>query len=381
LPRLGPSTRRDFLEQLAGTTAAVPLGLHAQRAGTLSRQAPFVDGLCMLTDRIEDLRDAGLSAVIVDASGGEMKSQPDGTRAYVRTFAACSRSLSAVAKRLRDRPEHVVLASRASDLAEAAAAGKTAVVLQIQGGGEAVEGELARLETLHGLGLCVFQMTHHFDNALAGGALEKQPRGLTRLGFDAVARLNELGIVPDLSHASDQTARDVAKTSSKPVVISHGAARALCRNPRCAPDDVIRAVADSGGVVGIFMMTFWLTDDPAPPTLDTLTRQIRHVIKVGGLGAVGIANDFPVTGERSLAKLKNDNAEGVKNYHPWWVEIRERGVWGFEKLPTHVVVPELNDVRRLFTIQTALEKRGFNGEEIEKILGANWLRVLKASLG
>jgi membrane dipeptidase len=373
------STRRRFLEQAAA--AAVPLGMLRQAPSAQTGRIPFVDGLCLQVERLEDLRDAGLSAVIVDASTGEMRKDANGNPMYVRTFAACTRSLTAAGGRLRGRPDRVVLAAKASDLADATEAGKTAVVLQIQGGGEAVEGDLARLEAFYGLGLRVFQMTHHFDNVLAGGALEKQPRGLTKLGFEAVARLNELGILPDLSHASDQTALDVAKASKKPVVISHGGARALCRNPRCAPDEVIRAVADTGGMMGIFMMTFWLTDDPAPPTLDTLMRQIRHVIKVGGLGAVGIANDYPVTGEQSLSKLKNDNAEGVKLYHPWWRSIHERGVWGFEKLPTHVVIPELNDVRRFFTIQTALEKQNFSSDEIEKILGGNWLRVLKASLG
>src|SRR5262245_28697365 len=237
MPRPWLSTRRAFLEQAA---TALPLGLRWQTAAAPAARIPFVDGLCMLTDRIDDLHDAGLSAVIVDASAGEMKQDADGSSAYVRTFDACTRSLSATGRRLRERPELVLLASRASDLADAAAAGKTAVVLQIQGGGEAVGDDLARFAALHGQGLRVFQMTHHFDNALAGGALEKQPRGLTKLGYEAVARLNELGMIPDLSHASDRTALDVAKASRKPIVISHGGARALCRNPRCAPDDVIR---------------------------------------------------------------------------------------------------------------------------------------------
>ncbi len=89
----------------------------------------------------------------------------------------------------------------------------------------------------------------------------------------------------------------------------------------------------------------------------------------------------PVTGEAHLRELGNDNAEGVKGYHPWWVSIRERGVAGFEELPRHVVIPELNDVHRMQTIQAALERARFSSGEIEKIMGGNWVRVLSEVLG
>ena len=94
-------------------------------------------------------------------------------------------------------------------------------------------------------------------------------------------RLNELGIIPDLAHAGDITTHDVLRISKKPVVVSHGAARALVTNARCTPDSVIKGVADSGGMIGIFMMSFWLTEDPVP-TVESYLRQIAHVIKIGG---------------------------------------------------------------------------------------------------
>ena len=76
-------------------------------------------------------------------------------------------------------------------------------------------------------------------------------------------------------------------------MISHGAARAFVANARCAPDEVIRGVGQSGGVMGIFMMTMWLTTDPQP-TVDAYVRQIRHVAKVAGIDAVGVANDYSI---------------------------------------------------------------------------------------
>jgi membrane dipeptidase len=123
-----------------------------------------------------------------------------------------------------------------------------------------------------------------------------------------------------------------------------------------------------------------LTTD-AEPSVDALIKQLRHVIKVGGIEAVGIANDYTLRGEMSLAKLNNNNAAGIKNYLPWWDSVAKEGVFGFDKRPAHVVIPELNNIRRMFTIHAALEKNGFKAAEIEKIMGGNWVRVLSASLG
>jgi membrane dipeptidase len=151
-------------------------------------------------------------------------------------------------------------------------------------------------------------------------------------------------------------------------------------HPRCTPDDIIRGVADSGGVLGVFMMSFWLTPEPEP-TVEHLIRQLRHIRNVGGVEAVAIANDYTVAGQLELAALGNDNEEGVKSYHPWWTSMHERGVPGFGTLPEHVVIPELNALDRMFTIHRALEAAGFPPREVELIMGGNWTRVLTESLG
>src|SRR5690606_7793479 len=112
--------------------------------------------------------------------------------------------------------------------------------------------------------------------------------------------------------ASDLTARDVLAASRAPVILSHGAARAFVNNARCAPDDVIRGVGRSGGVMGIFMMSMWLTTDPTPTT-DAYVRQLRHVIDIAGIDAAGVANDYPLTGEAAAVKAGNDNAKVIEN--------------------------------------------------------------------
>jgi membrane dipeptidase len=388
--------RREFMRTAARASAlamAAPGALTAAAeqgdamaldgvSGSRLQRAPYpwVDGLSFMPVDKPKIAESGLSAFICDVSDGENVTGPDGKPRYVRSYTACTKSITAMRRALRaGEYPGAFHATKGSEIAEAHRNRRTAVFFQFQGC-EPLEEDLRRLDVFHELGLRVLQITHHYDNPSGGGALETTPKGLTPFGRRVVERMNELGIVPDVSHASDLTALDTAKSSRAPVILSHGAARAIVPNARCAPDAVIKAVADTGGVVGIFMMTFWLTND-ATPTVDHVIAQLRHVIKVGGIDAVGIANDYPLTGESSLVAAGNDNAKGIRGYLQWWNAMRDRGVMGFDRTPTHVVVPELNNIRRMYTLHEALEKDRFTAAEMEKIMGGNWIRVLRATLG
>jgi membrane dipeptidase len=272
------------------------------------------------------------------------------------------------------------LATRGREIAEAHRAGRTAVFFQIQGGGEAVGEDLWRIDTFHELGLRVFQITHHNDNPWGGGAIEREWSGLTKVGHEGVERLDALRMVADLSHVSEPTSLDVLRIGKRPVIVSHSAARAIVPNARCTPDSVIRRVAESGGAFGVFMMSFWLTA-AAEPSVEVFVEQIRHVVKVGGIDAAAVANDYTLAGELNAAKVGNDNAKAIVNYYAWWDAVGREGVMGFEARPTHVVIPELNNVRRMFLIHEALDRAGFSAGEVEKIMGGNWIRVLTDALG
>ena len=371
------SSRRRFL-QTASLAALTPLFPVFAKEGQPS--FPYVDGLCLDIPSASDteIAAAGLAACIADVSAVERVPTTDGSIRYFRSFEACQRSITAAAAEL-GKKKNAFLAGKGSEIKKAFQQGRTAVFLQFQGC-EPIGEDLSRIDLFYKLGLRVLQITHHNDNPFGGGAIEKKWTGLTKLGVAGVERMNALGIIPDLSHASHLTGLDVLKASRKPVILSHGACRAIVNNARCMPDEVIRGIGDSGGVMGIFMMSFWLTNDPTP-TVDALVRQVRHVIKVGGLDTAGIANDYPLGGEQNLIKLGNNNAEGIKSYLQWWESIASQGVLGFEKRPAHVVIPELNNIRRLYTIHAALGKAGFKAREVEKIMGGNWTRVLTETLG
>lgn len=365
-------SRRDALAAAAGLALTACAGRTAH-----SQRTRFVDGLLSsLPETSAQIAQSGLAAFICDVADVEEVRDQDGTIRYVRTFAVCDRALSAARAHIEDHLTGAYVAERGSDVTRRVGTG---IFLQFQSC-EPIGEDLSRIAYFHAKGLRVLQITHHHDNPFGGGSIELTPTGLTPLGIETVAEMDRLRIVADISHASEQTALDVARHTRRPFILSHGACRAIVDHPRCASDELIRSIADRGGVMGIFMMSFWLTTAEVP-TLDHYLAQVRHVIKVGGIDTAGIANDFTIAGESNLLTLGNDNAAGVKGYYGWWRPLQARGMPGFAQLPKHVVIPELNTIDRMALICAALERSGFSDGQVEKIMGGNWIRVLTDVLG
>lgn len=335
----------------------------------------WIDGLSFLPEDMGEIRTAGLSAMICDVSKIQTVKAPDGSPRYLRGFEANDPGIDAAVARIAASGT-AYLALKGSDIGRRPGC---ATFLQFQST-EMIGDDLGRLAHFHAKGLRVLQFTHHNDTPFAGGAIEPIQHGLTPLGVEGLAEMNRLRLLPDVSHGAVATMLDVARLSTTPIVLSHGAARALVDHPRCAPDSVIRAIADKGGMMGLFMMSFWLTRDSVP-TPDHYVAQLRHIIRVGGIESVGISNDFPMSGEADLVRLGNDNAEGVKGYLDWWRAMDKRGVPGFAWTPDHVVIPAFNHIDRMARIAATLERARFTGGEIDRIMGGNWRRVLTDVLG
>ncbi|MEK7343640.1 MAG: membrane dipeptidase [Pseudomonadota bacterium] len=363
-------TRRSFL-------AASSMAFAAGGCATVTPPKPrsYMDGLSFLPEDLADIQRAGLNGMVCDVSEVEEVRDAGGVPRYLRTFAKCSAALDAAVARLASSP-YAYIAYRGSDIGRKSGC---AIFLQFQSC-EPVGKDISRIADFHRRGLRVLQFTHHNDNLFAGGALESRWSGLTPLGIEGLAEMNRVGIVPDVSHGSEPTMLEAAQRSTTPILLSHGACKAIVDHPRCASDAVIRAIADKGGMMGIFMMSFWLTR-ASVPAVEHLIAQIRHVVNIAGVEAVGISNDFPMAGQPNLAKLNNDNREGVKEYLAWWRAMRGLGIAGFEWTPEHVVIPELNRIDRMASIARALDAAGFSPRECDKIMGENWRRVLTDVLG
>lgn len=363
------------LTRRAALAGAAALAFAPPAMACPSRPPLWFDGLSFLPDELYTIDQTGLGGMICDVS--EIREIRDANRTprYLRDYETNLAALDKAVARLDGDP-HAFVALKGSDIDICRGC---ATFLQFQSC-EPVGTDLSRLAMFHGKGLRVLQFTHHNDTLFAGGALERVQSGLTDLGREGLAEMNRLRLLPDVSHGSEPTMLEVARRSTTPIALSHGACKAIVDHPRCASDEVIRAIADKGGVMGIFMMSFWLTRDPVP-RIDHLIAQIRHVVRVGGSEAVGIANDFPMSGQANLVKLGNDNAAGVKEYLPWWQAMQREGIPGFDTLPQHVVIPELNDIDRMATIARALDKAGFRSRQVERIMGGNWQRLMVDVLG
>jgi membrane dipeptidase len=367
----GTMSRRSAI---AGAAASVALAACATTAGRHVRHV-ISDGLSFLPDDLSDIRAAGLDTMICDVSKVQEVWGTDKIPRYLRTYEKCSAGLDHAVARLAKSDEAYV-ALKGSDIDSRPGC---AVFLQFQSC-EPVGSDLTRLADFHRRGLRILQFTHHNNNLFAGGALEPHWSGLTPLGIGGLAEMNRLGIIPDVSHGAEPTMLEATRRSKTPILLSHGACKAIVDNPRCASDTVIRAIADKGGMMGIFMMSFWLTRDPVP-TVDHLIAHIRHVIKIGGIEAVGVSNDFPIAGQTNVAKVNNDNAEGVKEYLPWWKAMNSLGISGFDQIPHHAVIPELNTIHRMERIAQALEKAGFPASARDRIMGDNWRRAITSIIG
>ena len=209
-------------------------------------------------------------------------------------------------------------------------------------GGEFLEGSLEALRMFHRLGLRFLALTWSERNALADGAAESGTRGgLTTFGKSVLRECARLGIVVDVSHLSEAGFWDVADLTEEPFVASHSNCHAVYAHPRNLTDDQIKAVAESGGLVGISLNPEYISEPDAQPTLGLVCDHILHAIEVAGEDHVAIGSDF----------------------------------WSYSD------PGPLSDPSEFPLLTAELLKRGLSGKTLAAVLGGNWLRVVRAVCG
>lgn len=164
--------------------------------------------------------------------------------------------------------------------------------LSLEEGG-VLENRMERLEELYEKGVRVINMTWNHENCLAYPHKDphSQQKGLKPFGREVLERMNELGIVADVSHLSDGGFWDIARYGRCPMIATHSNARALRCVSRNLSDEMIRAIADSGGLIGLNFYSNFLSEDPVSRVADLL-RHCRHIINVGGEEVLGVGTDF-----------------------------------------------------------------------------------------
>ena len=234
--------------------------------------------------------------------------------------------------------------------------------------GVGIGDDLSRVALYHAFGLRIVQLTYNVRNMFGDGCLQPENGGLTTLGRQLVESLNGKGITVDLAHCGMKTTMDAIEHSAKPVAISHSGCRAIADRPRSKPDDILRRMADKGGVIGIYLMPFLTMS--GQPTSDDVVRHIEHAVKVCGEDHVGIGSDLSITPHVVDAEYMR--------VHRTFVEGRIRaGIAAPGEDPeVPMFVTDLNTPRRMERIAEKLLARGHPSARVEKIIGQNLVRLM-----
>jgi membrane dipeptidase len=242
-------------------------------------------------------------------------------------------------------PDVFAVARDSKDIEAIAKTGKIASMLGVEGG-YSIENSISILRRFYDQGVRYMTLTHTRSTEWADSSAD-QPRhgGLSPFGEEVVLEMNRLGMLVDLSHVSVDTMYDAIRVSKAPVIFSHSSARAICDHTRNVPDDVLKILPANGGIVMVNFMSGFVVpteelkaDKNARGTLNTVVDHIEHVIRVAGIDHVGLGADYD----------------------------------GVTRLPVG-----LENVSRYPDITLELVRRGYNREQIHKILGGNMLRVLR----
>lgn len=269
-------------------------------------------------------------------------------------------------------PDRLILVRSAADILKAKREKKFAVVWGTQDT-SMVGPELDRLAQMKKDGVMSVQLTYNNANLSGDGSIEPRNGGITKLGKATIERIEAEKLLLDLSHGGATTMAEAAAFAKRPLVISHTGARALTNHPRNAPDSVIKAVADKGGVVGVYFMPY-LAVSQRPSGAD-LIAHIEHVANIAGEDHVGIGTDngvLPLVLDEATKKRMDD----------WQRERIKRGIAApGEAVGIYPYVADYNSVDRYRRIAAELAKRGWSVSRLEKLMGANFLRVYKDAWG
>lgn len=267
-------------------------------------------------------------------------------------------------KRVREHSDKLIMALTAADYRRAKAEGKLAVMMNFQNA-TMLEGDADNVEVLHALGMRCFQLTYNQRNRLGDGSTERTNSGLSDFGIEVVGRMNEVGVLVDLSHCGRQTTLDGVEFSALPVAYTHTMCEAIrTGHPRAKTDAQIRALAEKGGVMGIAAIGYFIGPDPGgATTIETYVDHIDHAVKVAGIDHVALATDFGVRGIESYATREN------------WYEPRLKVFKPSYDVKWPPWIPKLDGTDRFLNVAHILARRGYKDRDIEKILGGNWLRL------
>jgi len=356
--------------------------MELNRREFLASAGTMVGGLVVGAPQTGDVDALFDTSVVIDAlSADETWDQPDAvfeafrrsgvtaihTSLSNRNFAVATADLKTWQARFDRWPDRLLKITRAQDVADAKSTKRVGVLLGFQNA-TIVESNVRNLDALHAAGARCIQLTYNSRNLLGDGCTERTNAGLSDFGIAVVSRMNELGIIVDLSHCGEATSRDGIEFSKKPPAFTHTMCKAIYDHVRAKPDDLLKALANKGGVTGIATLGYFIGPD-ATASLDDYLRHVDHAVKVAGIDHVGLASDYSIRGIEAIHTRESWYVPRLTSFKPSY-----RVRW-----PPWI--KDLDPPERFRNITHGLAKRRYTSAQIEKLLGGNWLRYFNEVIG
>ena len=330
----------------------------------MSTSPPLViDGLqyCRWTREVfQHMREGGVDAV-------------HATICYHELFRETVANISAWNTLFDDNSDLVIHARSLEDIEQARASARTAILFGLQNC-SALEDDLGLVKICHDLGVRFMQLSYNRQSLLASGCFEPKDSGLTRMGEEAIKEMNRVGIIVDLSHASERSCKDALACSQRPLAISHAIPSFWHKTPRSVSDEVLADLKDNGGLLGLSLYPYHLKDHGACSRESFSTMVVRLAEKIG-IDAIAIGSDLCYgQPDRVLAWMRqgrwSKQASGGRGR-----ERREQ-----EPPPSFPPQPSwFRDNRDFPQLREGLLQAGFSQTETAKIMGGNWARFFERS--
>jgi Zn-dependent dipeptidase, microsomal dipeptidase homolog len=375
--------RRDFTFDTASVLALVALGVGNARAAeseaTIGRAAralhrraivldanlappawynfapPGWDPEQVTAETVKTVHESGLATIKLTLGG------------FNAPFEETLAEIAAVQRLIEARPDVFTQIRRVEEIEAAKAARKLGIIFSFESAA-ALADKLDRINLFRALGVRVMQLSYNMPSPFGAGVLSPPDAGLTELGRQAIARMNELGVAVDLSHANSATAVAAMKASAKPVLMTHGGCAAVHQHPRNKTDADLRALAEKGGVFGIYDL-FYLAPSPRQPNLDDYIGHMTHALDVCGEDHVGIGSDAAF-GTLDISPGARANWDKV-------LEARKASGMAAPEEDRMPYTEGLNRADRTLVIADALLRHGYSERVTEKVLGANFVRAFR----
>ena len=292
------------------------------------------------------------------------------TIAYHESFREAVATVEAWNRRFEAHPDLIVHARTGDDVRAAEAAGRTAIVFGAQNP-SVIEDDIGLVEVWHALGLRFMQLSYNNQSLLATGCYEAEDPGLTRMGREVVAEMNRVGVVVDMSHAAERSTLEAIDASARPVTVSHANPSAWHPARRNVSDDVLRALAARGGMLGFSLYPHHLKGGSGC-TLEDFCAMVARTAELVGPERLGVGSDLCQDQPDSVVEWMRTGRWTKRVDHGEGSE----GAAGFPPMPSW-----FGSNADFGNLEAGLSAAGFDAGEVEGIMGGNWLRCFDEGFG